>query len=104
MKNLIGIYLTDSVSKSGKRFPIGTLEEALWQNYGECVPTNLSHDIHRPLGITRISSLFISHENVYLLGNTSIPEDANETNWVRIARTNYLNEKISGIIESIGED
>ena len=94
MKNLIGIYLTDSVSKSGKRFPIGTLEEALWQNYGECVPTNLSHDIHRPLGITRISSLFISHENVYLLGNTSIPEDAKETNWVRIARTNYLNEKI----------
>lgn len=94
MKKLTGIYLTDSVSKSGIRFPIETLEEALWQSYGQCVPSNLSHDVHRPLGITQISSLYFSHENVYLLGNTSIPENLEEHKWVMAARTNYLNEKI----------
>lgn len=95
MKNLTGIYLTDGISKSGVRFSIGALENALWLNYGQYVPSNLSHDVHRPLGITQISSLYFSHENVYLLGNTSIPEDLEEYNCMMTARTHYLNKIMS---------
>ena len=60
MKDLTGIYLTDSISKSGVRFSIDALEEVLWQSYGQCIPSNLSHDVHRPLGITHVSSLYHS--------------------------------------------
>lgn len=94
MKNLTGIYLTDGVSKTGVRFSIRALEDALWIGYGHCVPSNIAHDIHRPLGVTRISSLYLSHESAYLLGNTSMPETPEENKWVMAARTNYLNEKM----------
>lgn len=91
MKDLTGIYLTDSISKSGVRFSIDALEEVLWQSYGQCIPSNLSHDVHRPLGITHVSSLYISHENTYLLGKTSIPESPEENKQIIEARTAYLN-------------
>lgn len=86
--------MTDSVSKSGLRFSAGCLEDILWQTYGQYVPTNLSHDIHRPLGITQISSLYISHENSYLLGHTYLPEDQDEIKQMMTARTNYLNRQV----------
>lgn len=92
MKNLTGVYLTDGVSKTGVRFSIGALEDALWIGYDRCVPSNVAHDIHRPLGVTRISALYLSHESAYLLGNTSMPETPEENKWVMAARTNYLNE------------
>lgn len=94
MKHLTGVYLTDGISKSGVRFSIGALEDALWQGYGRCVPSNIEHDIHRPLGVTRISALFLSHESTYLLGNTSLPETTEENRWMMAARTDYLNEKM----------
>lgn len=94
MKNLTGVYLTDGVSKTGVRFSIGALEDALWIGYDCCVPSNVAHDIHRPLGVTRISALYLSHESAYLLGNTSMPETPEENKWVMAARTNYLNEKM----------
>lgn len=94
MKHLTGVYLTDGMSKSGVRFSIGALEDALWQGYDRCVPSNIEHDIHRPLGVTRISALFLSHESTYLLGNTSLPETTEEKCWVVAARTDYLNEKM----------
>ena len=86
--------MTDGVSNSGMRFTIRAMEDALWQGYGRCIPSNISHDVHRPLGVTRVSSLYLSHENAYLLGRTSIPESEEEHNWIMKARTNYLNEKI----------
>lgn len=104
MKNLIGIYLTDNVSKSGVRFSLENLEEALWQSYGQCIPSNMSHDVHRPLGITRISSLYFSHENVYLLGNTSLPEKQEENKWVMEERTAYLNTKIIERVSQYSSD
>ena len=88
MKNLTGVYLTDGVSKTGVRFSIGALEDALWIGYDRCVPSNVAHDIHRPLGVTRISALYLSHESAYLLGNTSMPETPEENKWVMAARTN----------------
>lgn len=94
MKHLTGVYLTDGISKSGVRFSIGALEDALWQGYGRCVPSNIEHDIHRPLGVTRISALFLSHESTYLLGNTSLPETTEENRWMMATRTDYLNEKM----------
>lgn len=94
MKRLTGVYLTDGVSKSGVRFSIPALEDALWQGFQQCVPSNISHDIHRPLGLTNISSLYLSHENAYLLGTTSIPETKEEEKQVIYARTAYLNNKI----------
>ena len=94
MKNLTGVYLTNGISKTKVRFSIGALEDALWIGFDRCVPSNIAHDIHRPLGVTRISALYLSHDSAYLLGNTSLPETTEETKLVMAARTNYLNEII----------
>lgn len=94
MKDLVGVYLTDGVSKSGVRFTLEALEDALWQGFQQYVPSNISHDIHRPLGVTKVSSLFLSHEQTYLLGSTSFPETNEEMNLIMNTRTNYLNSKI----------
>lgn len=70
------------------------MKDALWIGYERCLPSNNAYDNHRPLGVTRISALYLSHESVYLLGNTSIPETPKENKWVMAARTNYLNENM----------
>lgn len=104
MKNFTGVYLTDGVSQSGVRFSIGALEDALWQSYGRCVPSNIAHDIHRPLGVTRVTALYLSHESSYLLGNTSMPETQEEHSWVMAARTSYLNEIMLERIQEYSQD
>jgi hypothetical protein len=68
MQELTGVFVTDGVSRSGECFPIPALEDMLWQSYGKGTPANISHDIHRPLGISRVSSLYVSHEEAYVLG------------------------------------
>lgn len=104
MKNMTGVYLTDSVSISGVSFTVEALEDALWQGYRQCVPSNISHDIHRPLGVTNISSLLLSHEMAYLLGSTSIPETEMEMKSVMTARTSFLNEKMIERVTKYSQD
>mgnify|MGYP006873000932 CR=1 FL=1 len=91
MIDLTGIYLTNGMSKSGESFSMAALEEFLWKGCQESVPSNMEHDIHRPCGITRISSLYLSHEMAYLLGHTSVPETDDEFKHMMRVRTYYLN-------------
>lgn len=58
MKDLTGIYLTDSISKSGVRFSIDALEEVLWQSYGQCIPSNFFYYVSPMLEFTNISLLY----------------------------------------------
>ena len=65
MKELTGVFLTDGVSRSGERFTVPALEDMLWLSYRRGNPSNVSHDIHdihRPIGWSSVSSLYVSHE------------------------------------------
>lgn len=94
MKELTGVFLTDGVSRSGERFTIPALEDMLWLSYRKGNPSNVSHDIHRPIGWSSVSSLYVSHEMTYVLGKMYLPESESEHDEVMRARTNFLNNHI----------
>lgn len=94
MKELTGIFLTDGRARTGDRFTIPALEDMLWLSYRKGNPTNVSHDIHRPIGWSRVSSLYVSHEMAYVLGKMYIPETEQEHKEVMRARANFLNNQI----------
>ena len=94
MKELTGVFLTDGVSRSGERFTIPALEDMLWLSYRKGNPTNVSHDIHRPIGWSSVSSLYVSHEMTYVLGKMYLPESESEHDEVMRARTSFLNNHI----------
>jgi hypothetical protein len=94
MQELTGVFITDGQVRSGERFTIHALEDVLWQSFRKGTPTNISHDIHRPIGWSRMSSLYVSHEMAYVLGKIMIPETNREREDVMRARAAFLHEKI----------
>lgn len=91
MHQLTGVFTTDGVARSGERFPISALEDMLWQSYRKGTPSNISHDVLRPVGWSKVSSLYVSHEMAYVLGNMFIPETEEENKKICNAQISYLN-------------
>ena len=81
MQELTGIFITDGVSRSGECLTVPALEDLLWLSYGRGNPTSVSHDVHRPVGWSNVSSLYVSHEMAYVLGKMYIPETEKELEW-----------------------
>ncbi len=104
MKELTGVFLTDGVSRSGERFTVPALEDMLWLSYRKGNPSNVSHDIHRPIGWSSVSSLYVSHEMTYVLGKMYLPESESEFDEVMRARSNFLNNQIVERINQYSND
>lgn len=83
MTELQGIFCSDDVARDGTRFSIGALDEMVWQGSDGGRPSNLSHDAHRPIGWSIAKGLYMSHEGSYVIGNTYIPNDENESAWLQ---------------------
>lgn len=94
MKTLSGVYSTDGISRNGVRFSISALDDIVWDGSATGVPSNLSHDIHRFIGWTKISGLYVSHELSYVIGHTFIPESKDELDSLNKMRIDYLNGKM----------
>lgn len=94
MKILSGIYCTDGLSKSGVKFSIGALDDMVWKGTETGAPSNMSHDIHRFIGWTKISGLYVSHELSYIVGHTFIPDSSDELEHFNLLRMNFLNSKM----------
>ena len=94
MKELTGVFLTDGVARSGERFTVPALEDMLWLSYRKGNPSNVSHDIHRPIGWSSVSSLYASHEMTYVVGKMYLPESESEYDDVMKARASFLNNLI----------
>ncbi len=94
MLTLSGVYLTDGISKTGIRFSVGALEDMIWEGSKTGAPSNMSHDIHRFVGWTKISGLYVSHESSYVIGHTFIPESKDELDSLNKMRVNLLNGKM----------
>lgn len=76
----------------------------LWLSYRKGNPSNVSHDIHRPIGWSSVSSLYVSHEMTYVLGKMYLPESESEFDEVMRARTNFLNNQIVERINQYSND
>lgn len=94
MLTLSGVYLTDGISKTGIRFSVGALEDMIWDGSKTGAPSNMSHDIHRFVGWTKISGLYVSHESSYVIGHTFIPESKDELDSLNKMRVDHLNGKM----------
>lgn len=79
MLRLQGIYCTDGVARDNSRFAVSALEDMIWMCSDGGRPTNISHDYHKFAGWSLINGLYISHELSYVMGNTYIPENADES-------------------------
>ena len=90
MKTLLGIYSTDGLSRNRIRFSIGALDDMVWKGSETGVPSSLSHDIHRFIGWTKISGLYVSHELSYTIGHTFIPESDAELEKLNKMRISFL--------------
>lgn len=89
MINLTGTYLTDEVAKDGTRFPIKTLNEIAYHGFS-AVPSNISHDLLRPIGWTVANRLLLTSEKSYLLGCTMMPETKAERDKFTKDNRNYI--------------
>ncbi len=100
MKVLSGIYSTDGISRNSVRISIGALDEMVWKGSETGVPSNMSHDIHRFIGWTKLSGLYVSHELSYVIGHTFLPESNDELERFNIMRISFLKGKM---LERINE-
>lgn len=93
MLTLSGVYSTDGISKTGVKIAIGALFDMVWKG-SEGVPSNLSHDIHRFVGWTKITGLYVSHELSYVIGHTFIPENNSESEDLNKMRISFLKSQM----------
>ena len=90
MKNLFGVYCTDGKARNDISFTIPALEDMIWQG-SDGIPCHISHDLHQFIGWTVVSGLYISHEMSYVVGNSFIPENDQETGELQhLRRATYI--------------
>lgn len=93
--HLTGTYLTDEVAKDGTHFSIGALNDMVWQGSDDGVPSHMSHDMLRLVGWNKVNGLYISHERCSVLGDTMIPETADEWKHIHTCNNKYICKIIS---------
>jgi len=103
MKKNFSIFCSDQVSKDGKSFSISALEDSIWQASVYGIPSNLSHDIHRPVGWSYAKGLYFEPSKVLVIGYFLIAIDENDIAKIDVARkaffTNLLNREIDPYAE-----
>lgn len=107
MKKMIGVFLSDGLSRDGFQFTIPALEDAIWQGSFSGNPTNISHDIHRTIGWSFTKGLFFDPKKVLVVGCTWVAE--NESDYEIISKNkkhffiNHINKQIEPHYEQFVE-
>jgi len=103
MDKHFSIFCSDQISKDGKRFAISALEDAIWQASVYGVPSNLSHDIHRPVGWSYAKGLYFEPTKVLSIGYFLIADNDADIAKIEVARkaffTNLWNREIDPYAE-----
>lgn len=95
---MIGVFLSDGISRDGFQFAIPALEDAIWQGSFSGTPTNITHDVHRTAGWSFTKGLFFDPQKVLVVGCTWIAD--NETDYEIISKAksqffaNHINKQI----------
>ncbi|WP_417357827.1 hypothetical protein [Flavobacterium sp.] len=111
MQRHFAIFNSDQLSKDGKRFTVSALEDGIWQVAIFGVPSNLSHDIHRPVGWAYAKGLYFNAESVFTIGHFLIATDSADSVEIKTARnsffTHMMNTNIAphadNFIEELGD-
>lgn len=105
MDKHFSIFCSDQISKDGKRFAISALEDSIWQATVYGVPSNLSHDIHRPVGWSYAKGLYFEPTKVLTIGYFLIADNDADIAKIEVARkalfTNLWNREIDPYAERL---
>lgn len=99
MKRTLAIFNTDQVNRYGYRFTTEALESCLSQAW-RGTPMFISHDYHRPIGISRPLALHLHARQVSLMGLSMLPEGDGEVEAVKAFAQLYLARKLGDVDES----
>lgn len=103
MKKQLAIFNSDGISRDGMQFSIGALEDGIWLTSLYGVPSNYSHDIHRPVGWSYAKGLFFEPEKVLTIGYFLIAENTDDLTNVNDARKRFFNHMLYKNIEPYAE-
>tara|TARA_B100001115_G_scaffold178651_1_gene168368 strand:- start:1812 stop:3911 length:2100 start_codon:yes stop_codon:yes gene_type:complete len=92
MKRHFAIFNSDQVSKDGTQFSIAALEDGVWQSSIYGIPSNMSHDLHKPIGWAYAKGLYFDFQKTLTVGYFLIGEsDADFENINNARRSFFLN-------------
>ncbi|RZJ92143.1 MAG: hypothetical protein EOO20_02790 [Chryseobacterium sp.] len=85
----LAILSSNQVSRDGTQFSISALEDAVWLASIHGVPSNLSHDFHRPVGWSYASGLYFEPAHVLMIGRMLIANSNEDLDELRKAKKNW---------------
>ncbi|MEJ7559850.1 MAG: hypothetical protein WKF66_16180 [Pedobacter sp.] len=83
------ILSSDQVTKDGTQFSISALEDGVWLASMFGVPSNLSHDFHRPVGWSYASGLYFDPRHVLMTGKMLIASSTKDIETLTKAMKNW---------------
>jgi hypothetical protein len=86
---LLTTLATDGICRDNSRFTVGALAHALEQNWEHGIPSLVAHDMHRPVGWTLPTALYIARNGCRLTGQSQIATTEREVDDLRGAMTAF---------------
>lgn len=99
MTRHFAIFNSDQVSKDGTRFHVNALEDGIWQASVYGIPSNLSHDLHKPVGWSYAKGLYFEHKLTLTIGYFLIGENSSDFKKIKAARKVFFTNMIVKSIE-----
>lgn len=90
MDKRLAIFNSDQVSRDGTRFTISALEDGVWMASVFGIPSNLSHDVHRPVGWAYAKGLYFEPTRVLTVGYFLIAVDEKDIASISKARQAFF--------------
>ena len=90
MNKTLAVFNSDQESRDGKRFAISALEDGIWMTAIYGVPSNLSHDVHRPVGWAYAKGLYFEPDKVLTVGYMLLASDDNDMATISAARQKFF--------------
>jgi hypothetical protein len=104
MKHHFAIFNSDQVSKDGTQFLISALEEGVWQSSVFGRPSNISHDLHRPVGWAYAKGLYFDFQKTLTIGYFLIGEDESDFKQINNARNSFFQNMLAESIQPYQND
>jgi hypothetical protein len=102
MRKQLAIFNSDQVSKDGTQFSISALEDGIWLTSLYGVPSNYSHDMHRPIGWSYAKGLYFEPEKVLTIGYFLIVETQDDVDVTTKARKTHFENHVYRALERYG--
>lgn len=78
MQTYYGVAITDGENRKNHIVPLNTLINAYHDSWSKVLPMHLGHDRTKPIGLTKLSGIYVEPGKAYVTNESSIMETAEE--------------------------